>query len=191
MSDAPNNSPLVIGVVADTHVPDRRERVDPRLLAVFEKAGVSIILHAGDISTAEVLSDLRRVAPVTAVMGNRDFSIRGLPLIQKMNLLGVPLVLTHGHGGLLGYIAGKIVYLTRGYSFERYWRPLKRQFPKAQVIVFGHTHRVVNEVIDGCLFFNPGAAYECLENGQRPHVGLLTIYPNRRVDSQVIDLDSA
>jgi putative phosphoesterase len=183
-------TPLVIGVVADTHVPDRSERLHPHLLALFTAARVALILHAGDISTPTVLEELSQVAPVTAVKGNRDFAFPNLPLFQKIALAGVPLVLTHGHGGLAGYIYTKIEYLRQGYAFERYHKRLRSRFPDARVIVFGHTHRIENRVEGGCLFFNPGAAYACLENDRRARAGLLMIYPDQRVIGKVIDLDN-
>ncbi len=189
MTDIPSIPPLVIGVVADTHIPDRRERLHPHLLPMLKAARVALILHAGDISTPAVLEELGQVAPVNAVKGNRDF-IPNLPLFQKMNLAGVPLVLTHGHGGLAGYIYTKIEYLRKGYTFEHYHKRLRSRFPGARVIVFGHTHHTENQVVDGCLFFNPGAAYACTENDNHPRAGLLMIYPDQRVIGKVIDLDN-
>ena len=180
---------LTIGVVADTHVPDRRQDLHPKLIPVLETAGVSTILHAGDISDPAVLAALSRVAPVKAVMGNRDWRIASLPMVVRLTLAGVPLVLTHGHGGWLGYIRSKIEYLNNGYHFEYYHKQLRRRFPEARVVVFGHTHRVENRLVDGCLFFNPGAAYACLENDQQPHVGLLSFYPEGRVEGRIINLD--
>ena len=50
---------------------------------------------------------------------------------------------------------------------------------------------MVNQVIDGCLFFNLGAAYACRENDQHARAGLLAIHPGQRVEGQVIDLDEA
>ena len=55
----------VIGVISDTH---------GLLHAEVERAfeGVELILHAGDIGSAEVLDGLRAIAPVVAVRGNND-----------------------------------------------------------------------------------------------------------------------
>jgi hypothetical protein len=47
----------------------------------------------------------------------------------------------------------------------------------------------VNQVIDGCLLFNPGAAFACKYNDYRARVGLLTISPDGRVEAELIDLD--
>ncbi|TLM92966.1 MAG: metallophosphoesterase family protein, partial [Actinobacteria bacterium] len=51
-----------VGLISDTH-----GRLDARVIDVFEAAGVSAIVHAGDVGGAEVLYALEAVAPVTAV----------------------------------------------------------------------------------------------------------------------------
>ena len=55
----------VIGVISDTHGLLRPE-------AIEALRGVSLIPHAGDVGTPEILSELRQIAPVTAVRGNVD-----------------------------------------------------------------------------------------------------------------------
>src|SRR3954454_19564779 len=54
-----------LGVISDTHGLLRPEAV--RCLA-----GVSHIIHAGDIGAPEVMDGLLRIAPVTAIRGNVD-----------------------------------------------------------------------------------------------------------------------
>ena len=61
-----------LGVISDTHIPDRARRLNERVIPVFREAGVSAILHAGDVSTPRVLKQLEEVAPVYATRGNRD-----------------------------------------------------------------------------------------------------------------------
>ena len=54
-----------IGLISDTHGLLRPE-------AVRALAGVSHIIHAGDIGEPEILDELRKIAPVYAVRGNND-----------------------------------------------------------------------------------------------------------------------
>ncbi len=61
-----------LGLISDTHIPDRAAELNPRVLQIFEEARVSQILHAGDIMNQTVLDELAQVAPVQAVCGNRD-----------------------------------------------------------------------------------------------------------------------
>ncbi len=51
---------MKIGVVSDTH-----GYLDPALSSLFD--GVDEILHAGDVGPAQLLDDLRAIAPVLAV----------------------------------------------------------------------------------------------------------------------------
>jgi putative phosphoesterase len=61
-----------LGVLADTHIPDRVPTLNPRVIQVFRQAQVSAILHAGDVSVPQVLAELEKIAQVYAVRGNRD-----------------------------------------------------------------------------------------------------------------------
>jgi uncharacterized protein len=54
-----------IGIISDTHGLLRPE-AERRL------AGVGHIIHGGDIGSAEIITALRRIAPVTAIRGNVD-----------------------------------------------------------------------------------------------------------------------
>ncbi len=65
---------LRIVVVADTH-----SRPDPRSGALIAAQRPDRILHAGDIGAPAVLDALRAHAPVTAVRGNIDAQMPGVP----------------------------------------------------------------------------------------------------------------
>jgi len=56
---------MQIGVISDTH-----GLLRPEALAALQ--GVDHILHAGDVGDVAILSQLRRIAPVTAIRGNMD-----------------------------------------------------------------------------------------------------------------------
>ena len=177
------------GILSDTHVPDRFNQVSPEILTFFRQTRVNAILHAGDISSPLVIEILKQIAPVHAVRGNRDWAFgKELQLNKELNLGGVRVGLTHGHGGLWGYLTGKVKYLRYGYHYEFYSSFLPGVFPQAQVIVFGHTHRPENRMEGSQLIFNPGAAYPCVENGYRVLVGLLRIYTGGRYEAEIIPL---
>ena len=57
-------------VLADTHAPRRWRACPPRVAAHLR--GADLILHAGDVCTAPVLTELSEYAPVVAVLGNND-----------------------------------------------------------------------------------------------------------------------
>jgi putative phosphoesterase len=171
-------SSLVIGVLADTHVPDRLPALRPQVLEVFMRAKVDVILHAGDICVPQVLDALGEVAPVIAVKGNRDWVFgASLPALCQGVLGGVPTALLHGHGNSLDYWRDKMAYLTRGYAFERYAALASAWAPDARLIVFGHSHTAENRQVGDRLYFNPGSACVSEQRDLPPSVGLLRVEP--------------
>jgi putative phosphoesterase len=126
-----------IGVISDTHGLLRPE--------VFEVFGaVDHILHGGDVGRPEVLDQLETIAPVTAVYGNTDgWELRGrLPAVATVELDGFTIVVTHGHQ--LGSPTPE---------------KLQAEFPAAEIIVYGHTHRPLLTLVDVVVtVMNPGGA---------------------------------
>jgi uncharacterized protein len=129
-------------VLADTHiVGSGSERLPEPVWDALRSADV--ILHAGDVVSAEFLDELRALAPVHAVLGNNDRTLVGvLPDQVELELGGVRVAMLHDSGARRG-------------REER----MARRFPSAKVVVFGHSHVPWNEPgIDGQLLFNPGSA---------------------------------
>jgi putative phosphoesterase len=126
-----------LGVISDTH-----GLLRPEVFDAFE--GVDHILHAGDVGKAEILTELRALAPVTAVYGNTDGMElrRMLPQVAMLELDGFDIVVTHGDQ--LGSPAPDALH---------------RAFPDAQIIVYGHTHRPLLTIVDVVVtVMNPGGA---------------------------------
>jgi putative phosphoesterase len=123
--------PARIGVISDTHGLLRPE-------AVRALRGSSLIVHAGDIGTPDVLSALREIAPVVAVRGNNDRGAwaRTLEAHRTLDVAGVRLHVTHDLGELVIDPAADGV----------------------DVVVAGHSHRPSSERRGGVLFLNPGSA---------------------------------
>lgn len=171
-----NSSKLMVGVIADTHVPDRVDGLHPDLEDILRSEKVDAILHAGDISSPAVLKQLEQIAPVYAVRGNRDWAFRNtLPWSRMLNMGGLRILLTHGQGGLGDYLLDKIWYLVDGYRPERYLKLLERRLRDEQVVIFGHTHRSLVLERDGRLFLNPGSAAFGIGKEGQPSVGILQI----------------
>ena len=132
-----------IAVLADTHGP-RRWRACPPAVA-RQLAGADLILHAGDVCTAAVLEELAAFAPVRAVLGNNDRpDVRawGAPESLTLDLDGLRVGMVHDAGPRAGRT-----------------RRLRRQFPTADLVVFGHSHIPVDleDAELGLRVFNPGS----------------------------------
>ena len=124
----------VIGLISDTHGLVRAD-VHRAL------AGVSIILHAGDVGGDDVLDELALIAPVHAVYGNTD--VPGDPRLAAAidrTIGGVAIHVSHGHE--VGRPTPEKLLATYA----------------ADVVVYGHTHRQLVTRADGRLVVNPGAA---------------------------------
>ena len=189
---SPDTNPFIVGIVADTHIPDRVDGLHPYLIDALRGQKVQLLFHAGDISVLSVLNTLAEVAPVLAVTGNRDFLLRKqIPLTRHLVIFGSQIALTHGHLGMRTYWRDKVAYLLHGYKFERYQDRLNRSFKQARVIIFGHTHHAENRWIDDRLYFNPGSVSkgDYLQPG--PTFGLLKFFENGRIEASLIPLTGA
>ena len=123
---------------------------------------VDHILHGGDVGKPGILADLAALAPVTAVYGNVDGpELRArLPEVATLRLDGFDIVVTHGDQFGSATPAA-----------------LCAAFPKADIIVFGHTHRPLLELVDKTVtVMNPGGAGAARFN-LAPSVGIMELEP--------------
>jgi putative phosphoesterase len=123
-----------VGVISDTH-----NYLDPKIPELFK--GVEHIIHAGDVGTASILSQLEEIAPLTAVFGNTD-SMLPLKEVEVFEL--------GRHKFLLQHIVDP--------KMPAALLSNRAQLEKPDLIVFGHTHKPFNKTIHGTWYFNPGYA---------------------------------
>ena len=145
-------------VLSDTHAP-RRWRVCPARVAEYLRPA-DLILHAGDACTAGVLAELAGYAPVIAVLGNndgRDVADWGAAPSAEIDLDGLSVAMVHDSGAA----AGRLLRL-------------RRRFPRADLVVFGHSHIPLDEAMPGLRIFNPGSP---TDRRRQPHgtLGVLEI----------------
>src|SRR5215217_5202364 len=120
-------------VLSDTHIRDDGSRTLPDVVYVALR-DADVVLHCGDVVERGLLGELAAYAPVHAVLGNNDVTLRGaLPERLVLDLAGVRVGMVHDSG------------VTKG-------RPARvhRMFPECDVGLFGHSHAPVDDVgIDG------------------------------------------
>ena len=128
-------------VLSDTHAPRRWRSCPP---AVAEQLrGADLILHAGDACTAGVLDELACYAPVRAVLGNNDgpdVAAWGAPETLELEVDGLGVAMIHDAGPAGGRPAR-----------------MRRRFPAAALVIFGHSHIPLDHAENGQRIFNPGS----------------------------------
>ena len=155
--------------MSDTHAPRRWHGCPP---AVAEHlAGADVILHAGDVCTADVLDELSEYAPVRAVLGNNDgadVAAWGAPDELRFELDGLPVAMVHDAGPATGRAAR-----------------MHRRFPEAQLVVFGHSHIPLDETAHGVRIFNPGSPTD-RRRQPRGTLGILRIEAGELLSARII-----
>lgn len=180
---------ITLGVLADTHIPDRVSQLNPQVFQRFREAGVAGILHAGDVSVPRVLEELEQVAPVYAVRGNRDiFYLRNLPIQIQLIFEGISIGMAHGHGTFSRYMIDKIHRKVYGRLVERYIKRMLQTFPDVDVIVFGHLHVPCNLHLEDKLLFNPGSTSLPWPRGSPATFGLLHLEPGKEPQGEIIEI---
>jgi uncharacterized protein len=151
-----------IGVISDTHGLVRLE-------ALEALRGSDMILHGGDIGSADVLMRLESIAKVSAIRGNNDMDswARKIPETMQLTVEQVSIYMLHS-------------------VKELEIDPAKEG---VKVVVSGHSHRPSIETRDGVLFLNPGSA------GPRRFKLPITIaqlqIDGSKVDARIVELKVA
>jgi len=132
------------------------------------------ILHAGDLTQLNVLTELERLAPVVAVHGNMDGkdAVERLPRVNSAEVEGWKIGLTHSLGIFV--------------------RPPQMRKAMQQnnfdILVFGHTHRPMVKWEGKVLFINPGSPTNPLPPFLvKPTIGLLRV-SREKIEPEIIKL---
>jgi uncharacterized protein len=159
-----------IAIISDTHMPRGNRALPPACLEQLRAADA--ILHAGDFMELSVLTDLQALGPpVHAVRGNVDSAQlqARLPLTRIVAAAGARIAMIHDAG-------------PAGGRLER----MRRRFPEAQAVVFGHSHIPLHEERGGFAIFNPGSPTERRRSPQHT-MGLATVH-HARVTFELVPL---
>lgn len=140
---------ILIGLLSDTHVPQRTNKVPDVVIDDFKNRNVDYVFHMGDFTLYGVyknLIDIFGKDKVVAVCGNMDIDSdlkKILPSKLELKIYDHNVLMLHGMGGpniIVKRLIKKLDLLNSSFN----------------LVIFGHTHRPVNEISNGILFFNPG-----------------------------------
>lgn len=132
---------MLIGLISDTHIPDRAREIPPKVFEAFEN--VELILHAGDLTSPDVIGELEKIAPVMAVQGNMDRANGiDLPKAKVIEAEGLKIGLIHGEVYPRAD-SDQLLYLAKELDVD--------------ILVSGHSHQPKIEQKEGVLLINPGS----------------------------------
>jgi len=162
---------MLVGVVSDTHVPDRVPVISDKVFEVF--SGVDMILHAGDLTSSDVMEKFNNLAPVKCVQGNMDrYYGLELPRDEILKINGLVIGLNHGE-----------VY-PRGDTQQLKYIALEMG---VDVLISGHTHQPFIKEVDDILLLNPGSP--TVPRLAYPSVMLVEFYDSK-VETEVVRMGS-
>src|SRR5689334_9788842 len=122
---------MIIGVISDTH-----GLLRPEALELLR--GSEHIIHAGDIGSPDIITDMEKIAPVTAIRGNVNTQswARRFAETEVVELAGLHIYVIHDLNAL----------------------DLNPKAAGFAAVISGHSHQPKQEMKDGVLYFNPGSA---------------------------------
>jgi uncharacterized protein len=135
---------VIIAVTGDTHLPRGSRRLPAE--CVERIASADMVIHTGDFSRPEAYEEIAAIGPpLVAVHGNvDDAGLRErLPPQEEIEAGGARIGLIHDAGPPRGRLAR-----------------LRRLFPDADAVIFGHSHLPLHESERGFQIFNPGSPTE-------------------------------
>jgi putative phosphoesterase len=162
---------MKVVVLSDTHAPRRWKSCPPAVAGQLRQA--DLILHGGDVCTAGVLEELSQYAPVRAVVGNNDgadVAAWGAEPTLELDLDGLPVAMLHDSGQATGRL-----------------RRMRRAFPAARLVIFGHSHIPLDEADGELRIFNPGSP---TDRRRQPHgtIGVLRIASGQLLEARILQV---
>jgi putative phosphoesterase len=165
---------VLVAVLSDTHAPRFWKSCPPAVARRLRD--VDLILHAGDVCTAQALDELSAFAPTQVVLGNNDrqeVADWGARPTLETTLEGLRVAMVHDSGPAAGRSAR-----------------LRRMFPDADLVIFGHSHIPWDATTDGQRSFNPGSPTD-RRRQPRGTMGLLRISDGRLRSARIVPVTPA
>lgn len=156
-----------IAVLADTHVPKRAKTLPADVWRLINTC--DLIVHAGDVLNQQFLDELRSHKPLLVVRGNNDVGLADVPETLETEVAGKKLAIIHDSGSKAGRA-----------------KRMRKRFPTADIVVFGHSHVPLVEEFEGMLLFNPGSPTD-RRMQPKATMGLIEI-DGEKVTPQIVEI---
>ena len=162
---------MLIGLISDTHIPDRAKKIPENVYSAFKN--VDLILHAGDLTSLNVIEELENIAPVIAIQGNMD-RVNGinLPTAKVLEAEGLRIGIVHGEVYPRADTQ-QLLYLARELNVD--------------ILVSGHSHQPKIEQTEGILLLNPGSP---IVPRLADRTVMLLEINNKEVDVEIVKIGS-
>jgi len=170
---------MLIGLLADTHIPEAARVLPPQIAEVFRD--VDLILHAGDIYVPSVLDQLEHIAPVMAARGDDDSG----EILRDKRVKWKHILSLEGH----------TLWLVHEMFYQRIVTPWRKGSTTMRgkedipdIVVFGHDHCTIMQRRNDVLFINPGSPTFLNYRSGLGTVAILCIEPGK-AEAEIISLD--
>ena len=145
-------------LVSDTHGSHRN------LDAVLERVGkIDALIHMGDVENGEHYIEAVAACETYMVAGNNDF-FSFLPKEREFTLGKYNIFITHGHN----------YYVSMGTARLKEEARLR----KADIVMYGHTHKPDLEFDEDIIVINPGSLSYPRQEGRRANYVMMEIDKN-------------
>jgi len=160
---------LIVLVLSDSH----GAILDSQINEIKQHGSYDILIHCGDkYKDAQKFADKLNIRKIYQVPGNCDFDVNNKKLVIAKVIENKNVLITHGH-----------VYNVK----ENMQMLIKfAKDSNADAVLYGHTHKCHNEIIDNILFFNPGSTI--FPKDGRPSFGIIEIEDDK-IKSSIIKLE--
>jgi len=162
---------MKIVVLSDTHIPHRAQDLPDRIWKEIDRA--DIVVHGGDFTSYEFLTELKAVKELKAVYGNMDEYRVASELPEKLvfEVEGVRIGVMHGFGAPLG-LESRIKERFSGDNID--------------VLIYGHSHRAVWKKENDLYILNPGTPTDTIFSRKRTFA-ILEVHEGK-VNGEIITL---
>lgn len=159
-----------ISLISDSHIPSRASEIPSWVVDNIKKSDYTI--HAGDFDSKEAFNSFQELSNLVCVSGNMDSFLSDIPDVNVLEIEGVQFIITHGTGPSRTYKKRVRELVEKTGDMDKY----------NVVGIAGHTHEIMDTVVDGVRMLNPGS---CTGAAPATSISMMSV----RVEGRGVDVD--